>query len=403
MALFGAAVIASASLRLRTSGRNAGFLLCHLGLVTSLAGAATSATLSVRGRLDLNAGQTVGVVRVTKGAAHRPGSLAALPFTLRLDRFDLTRYDSEYRIGLYERTPSAEGAPRWKLRASFTPDGARHVLPGGATFRLLGNVAHHEPRVVATPAADGGVPALLATLEGESRWLADGQSWATADGRTAIVFGWTRPAPPQGVLTAFLVSGQERKVVLHTADGESELPLSDGLALAGGAVRLERLLARANLTTDPGPLSQSWDERGWVHPAVALRVEADGRVEERVLAADEPSAVAAGPGQMLAFERRDGEAKAFASTVTVASGGERRQAVIRVNEPLTYQGWTLYQMNYNAADPTYSGLEAVHDPGVPWVFTGFTLICAGVAAMFYLEPRLRARRKATAAALPQAA
>jgi len=31
----------------------------------------------------------------------------------------------------------------------------------------------------------------------------------------------------------------------------------------------------------------------------------------------------------------------------------------------------------------------VRDPGVPWVFLGFGLICVGVAYMFYVEPRLR--------------
>jgi hypothetical protein len=394
MALFAAAVLASASLRLHAAGRNAGFLVCHLGLIASLGGAAASATLSVRGQIDLNAGQTTGLIRVTKGAAHRPGSLAALPFTLTLDRFELVRHESEYRVGLYERTDEDAGGPRWRLRASFTPDGARHVLPGGATFQLTGNTPDHRGRLVATPAASGGVPALLATIEGERRWLAAGQAWSTPDGRTAIAFDWKRPAPPQGVLTAFLVSGEERKVILHTADGEAEVPLTDGLALAGGAVRVERFLPQASLAEDVGPLSQSWDERPWIEPAVAVRVQDGGRVEEKVLAANEPSAIAAGPGQLLAFERREGEAKAFASSVTVRHDGEARRAVIRVNEPLTFQGWTLYQMNYREEDPTYSGLEAVHDPGVPWVFTGFALICIGVAAMFYVEPRLRARRRA---------
>jgi len=60
-----------------------------------------------------------------------------------------------------------------------------------------------------------------------------------------------------------------------------------------------------------------------------------------------------------------------------------------VNDPFVFGGWTLYQVNYNPEQPTYSGLEAVRDPGVTWVFLGFTLICLGVAYMFYVEPRLR--------------
>jgi cytochrome c biogenesis factor len=59
----------------------------------------------------------------------------------------------------------------------------------------------------------------------------------------------------------------------------------------------------------------------------------------------------------------------------------------------------LYQVNYNPEDPSYSGLEAVYDPGVTWVFLGFALICLGVFWMFYVEPRLRQQsRKAPAPA-----
>ena len=50
-----------------------------------------------------------------------------------------------------------------------------------------------------------------------------------------------------------------------------------------------------------------------------------------------------------------------------------------------YRRWLIY----NPEDPTYSGIEAVYDPGVTWVFTGFALICLGVFYMFYVEPRLK--------------
>ena len=57
--------------------------------------------------------------------------------------------------------------------------------------------------------------------------------------------------------------------------------------------------------------------------------------------------------------------------------------------PFEFGGWMLYQVNYNPEDPTYSGLEAVRDPGVFWVFAGFALICVGVFYMLYIEPRMR--------------
>jgi cytochrome c biogenesis protein ResB len=78
--------------------------------------------------------------------------------------------------------------------------------------------------------------------------------------------------------------------------------------------------------------------------------------------------------------------------VTALAGPVREKAVITVNDPFTFGGWTFYQGNYDPRDPTYSGIQAVRDPGVPWVFLGFALISAGVVYMFYVEARLRRRR-----------
>jgi hypothetical protein len=51
--------------------------------------------------------------------------------------------------------------------------------------------------------------------------------------------------------------------------------------------------------------------------------------------------------------------------------------------------WKLYQVNYDPKDPSYSGLEAVRDPGVNWVFVGFGLLFSGVFYMMYVGPRMR--------------
>jgi hypothetical protein len=141
MALFGASVIASATLRWPPRARAAGFLVCHLGLLTSLAGAAASATLAVRGRIDLYAGgDRATQVRVTRGG-QPTGETAALGFDLALDRFAAESYEAEYRVGYYERqdVQDEHGAhENWKLVASFDPDLANHRLPGGDSFRLTG-------------------------------------------------------------------------------------------------------------------------------------------------------------------------------------------------------------------------------------------------------------------------
>jgi hypothetical protein len=386
-ALFGAAILSSASLRWPISTRRAGFFIAHLGLLISGAGAAASSVLSVRGRIDLLAGGDVATqARVTKGG-QPAGTAAPLGFELKLEQFDLVNYETEFRIAYYEKARVVrDGVPLedYKLKTSFDPDLVKHRLPGGDSFRLKAIY----PDFVSTPkavAAPGGQPALQASLGGETRWLMAGEALRSGDGLTAVVFGWERPAPPPGALTAFLVSGQDRQVVIHTADGEMQAPLTEGLQLGGGMVRLGQLLPSATRSEEHGTRGKEWR-----NPVAVLETHVRGQVQEQLVSASKPRGVFLGGDKAaLVFEKRDKEVKAFLSHVTARQGDKVERAVISVNDPFTFGGWTLYQVNYNPEEPNYSGLEAVRDPGVTWVFLGFTLICLGVAYMFYVEPRLR--------------
>ena len=415
-ALFGAAILASASLRWPISARRAGFFIAHVGLLVSGAGAAASSVLSVRGRIDLLAGGDVAThVRVSKGGLP-VGSAVPLGFELKLDQFDLVNYNSEYRIAYYEKVRVVrDGIPLedYKLKTSFspcverdafssadecTPDYSKHRLPGGDSFRVKALYPDFTAtqQVVAMP---NGKAALQVTLGSETRWLMDGESMASRDGLTAVVFAWERPAVPRGgLLTAFLVSGADKKVVIHTADGELSAPLTEGQQLGGGVVRLGKLLPSASATEAFGTRSAKWR-----NPVAVLETHVGGKVEEQVVAAAKPRGVFLGGDRAaLVFEKRDKEVKAFLSHVTARQGDQLERAVISVNDPFTFAGWTLYQVNYNPNDPTYSGIEAVYDPGVSWVFLGFFLISLGVFFMFYVEPRLKAAAKKTAASPAQA-
>jgi hypothetical protein len=391
MALFGASVIASATLRWPLKLRSAGFFVCHVGLMTSLAGAAASATLSVRGRIDLHAGgEHADVVKVTKNGMPT-GEIAKLGFDLHLDRFDLVNYETEYRVGYYEqeRVSDERGVrDEWKLKASFDPDTAKHRLPNGDSFRLKAVYPDFRPMAKAVP-AERGTPALEATVGANTQWLAPGEGLRSDDGRVALLFGWEQPAAPEGVETAVLVSGVDRKVVIRRADGAAEQPLAEGVALLGGAVKLGKLHERASRTMEYASASDEWK-----NPAVVAELNGQGLPKEQLMMATRPSALFVSPTRALVFEKRQSEVKAYISHVTAVEPGAaaRVQRSISVNDPFSFAGWTLYQVNYNPEDPTYSGLEAVYDPGVAWVFLGFTLICLGVFYMFYVEPRLKQQK-----------
>lgn len=151
------------------------------------------------------------------------------------------------------------------------------------------------------------------------------------------------------------------------------------------------------------PDPQDPASRQWLSPAVQLVATRDGQLLEKLLRADPPEALFLDDRRALVFERREGEVKAFLSTITATRGADALNAQVAVNAPVTFAGWTLYQVNHDPRDPSYSGLEAVHDPGVAWVFVGFALISLGVFTMFYVEPRLAARRPGPGAAQARAA
>jgi len=287
IALFFAAVLNSALARWPLKLKNAGFFTAHLGLLTSLLGAAGSAAFSVKGRVDLHAGgETARQVMVTRNGVPT-GERVPLGFDLRLDKFNLVRYTPEYRVAYYDLTGGQA-----RLKASFDPEeGVRHLLPGGDSFRIARLVPDHRP----------------GEAQSASREMRN----------------------PAAVLEV-------------TIDGE---PRQTGLMLAH---RQDHVRTRTGA---------------------------------------------------LVFERREDEVKAFQSEVTATAAGEARKAVVSVNDPFTFSGWTFYQVNFDPKDPTYSGLEAVRDPGVNWVFLGFALISVGVTYMFYVENRLKKpRRQAPAAA-----
>ncbi len=81
----------------------------------------------------------------------------------------------------------------------------------------------------------------------------------------------------------------------------------------------------------------------------------------------------------------------------VRPDGSAREAAVRVNEPLKVDGWWLYQKGYNVQGgpgERYSQIEAVRDPWLPVVYTGFGLMALGaVLALGRAGQLLKLRRE----------
>lgn len=82
--------------------------------------------------------------------------------------------------------------------------------------------------------------------------------------------------------------------------------------------------------------------------------------------------------------------KDFISKVTVLKGNKEVMARdIRVNEPLSFDGYTFFQSSYDTEGHGWSGLQIAKDPGVPVVYAGFMLLIAGFTIVFYVNPIIR--------------
>jgi len=91
-------------------------------------------------------------------------------------------------------------------------------------------------------------------------------------------------------------------------------------------------------------------------------------------------------GVRVALQR--GGHKRYASHITMADG---RKRIVEVNRPLRVDGWTLYQYGYDTkagVRSRYSVIQAVHDPWLPVVYSGFVCLIAGVCGMVWQRRRL---------------
>ncbi len=144
-------------------------------------------------------------------------------------------------------------------------------------------------------------------------------------------------------------------------------------------------------------------------PAIRLKVSTPG--EERVLVMD-----AAEPRpEILAYPGPDGTPRRVAlifredrdqgelpiewrSRLTVLKDGpdgprEVDRGVIRVNDYFTFGGYRFFQTNHDPADPTYSGIGVVYDPGIRVVLYGLFSVMFGTIGVFLIKPLFTRRHR----------
>lgn len=185
---------------------------------------------------------------------------------------------------------------------------------------------------------------------------------------------------------------------------EFTLPLGGGVTL-----RVPEAHARGEVDLRFGPVEGA-DFFDDAPPAIRLAVVTpDGERELTMSAADEryefvsyrgPDGAEREVALRFRQDRDQGELPVeWRSQLTVLrqdrDGGWREsgEGVVRVNDYFVHGGYRFFQTNHNPADPTYSGIGVVYDPGIELVLFGLYTVMFGTAAVFLVKPLLTRRHR----------
>lgn len=120
------------------------------------------------------------------------------------------------------------------------------------------------------------------------------------------------------------------------------------------------------------------------NPALEVEVESGGDKERGWLFARFPHFPPVGlsrtlrGGRMVFYDRGSEQVSSYASRVTVLEGGrEAASGTTRVNRPMAFRGYRIYQSSYDPVGWQWSGLEIVRDPGLGLVYAGYVLLALG--------------------------
>ncbi len=130
-------------------------------------------------------------------------------------------------------------------------------------------------------------------------------------------------------------------------------------------------------------------------PAILAEVEGPaGKVEDWIFSSNQYATWYTDNNFALVYESTGDSIKHFTSKLRIVDGGQTvAEKTIRVNDPLEYKGYVIYQSSYDPEAGTFSGLQIVKDPGIPIAYSGFGALCFGVVFIFYIKPFLRKKLK----------
>jgi len=395
---------------------NLGFYLAHLGPILVFAGFIWDFYAGFRGLIQLETGMNTDLVSVYQPNTNRIRDSLHLDFRVQLDDFASERYDPDHRIQVWEKSP--ESSPQivasmppelnrsWKI---YNTDISFQVVEFYPNFYLKYSYPENTDTI---EAKDPGMLLELSTVHGKDML----QMMSNVEGRNifdmqgigaSLEFYWELPAEIESALSNYSSGSawaQKNRIVFigsqglmyQSINGElSETPIEieryypiPGKENTGFTV-FSIFPDFAYLSSQPTSLNDKQE-----NPVARLKLFSaswEGSQEAFLYPGESgPGGRFSIPGTpyFLVLESfRDRETKYWRSDLSIldATGTVKKQESIKVNEPLHYKGYRLYQTDYDPNNPRYSGIGVNYSPGLYLVYFGFVVLTLGVLMLFYIR------------------
>ncbi|MGH7144557.1 MAG: cytochrome c biogenesis protein ResB [Planctomycetota bacterium] len=406
-----------------------GLFLSHFGIIVIVCGGMAGYIGGLKGRIDLNEGRAVAAMAV-QSHGRDTGDEKNLGFAVRLDKFDIEKYPPSAKLFVYR-----QDGENYQAVTALDPAqlAAWTAVPGtNAEIRVPTATPVTMPTTNRAPAAGAAAcPALVNLPKGAA-------TAATAE-HVLVIRGAQADAAPQRIAVTpgkiYPLDGNRGAVRVlqflpdftydvqtHQANSRSDQPKNPALLVEilgpGGQPQAQQWLfanmpgfsmghsAQPSVDAAP-PLVYEFHPAGaqlaagaTANPSadapaslLTLNLRENGVDRTvRVTPSKEDPVVLDGGRTLLAYTIENGEVKSYRSHVTILDDGRAvKSGEVAVNSPLSYGGYSIYQANYRADDPTYSGFEIVRDPGLPLIWIGMLMISLGVVYNYYIRPRVIGR------------
>jgi hypothetical protein len=378
ISLLVAGLVTSSLSRWPITMKNLGFFAVHWGIVLLLCGAGISSIFVVKGRIDLHVeGPAASAVTVTRSGLPTPAQIP-LGASIKLQRFVIQYYPP--RINFYvpatkdRKTYERKAAFPIKLQTVYSDQG----LPQGVSFKVIAQ----EKSASLTSQS----PHLIRDSSGRSYSLKLGQTITLQNGASITALRFF-PHFNYNIETkqAMNISDSPVNPALEVRLGNLNRWL---FAKMPGFGHKKEEMDLFYSYTPKNSLSSSLENQSTNRTLVRLEISDSKTTRQEDLGLDDSSKILFSGG-FLAFETPTEEIQSFQSHLLVRTMEKEFQPILAVNHPVKVGSWMLYQSNFSQNDPGYSGIEAVQDPGIIWVWAGFALIFGGIVHMLYIAPRLK--------------